>query len=127
MFDLIKKTFLAGVGATVVTKERVESSLKDLVERGKLSAEDANKVATQIVDDGKREFEDARGKFEGALEDWLTKANFANKRDIAALAARIAVIEAKLGIEVEPVVADVAETVESSAAAEAHAEAAEKA
>ena len=127
MFDLIKKTFLAGVGATVVTKERVESSLKDLVERGKLSAEDANKVATQIVDDGKREFEDARGKFEGALEDWRTKANFANKRDIAALAARIAVIEAKLGIEVEPVVADVAETVESSAAAEAHAEAAEKA
>lgn len=127
MFDLIKKTFLAGVGASVVTKERVEGSLKEFVERGKLSAEDANKVAAQIVDDGKREFDEARGKFETALDEWRNKANFATKREVQTLSARIAVIEAQLGIEAEPVAAEAAETVEESAAAEAHTEATEKA
>ena len=39
MLDILKKTILAGIGATVTTKERVESVLEDLVEKGKISTQ----------------------------------------------------------------------------------------
>ena len=34
MIDLLKKTLLAGVGAAVVTKERIEASLDEMVRAG---------------------------------------------------------------------------------------------
>lgn len=102
-----------------MTKERVEGTLKELVERGKLSAEDANKVASQIVDEGKREFEEARGKLEGALEDWRRKANFSTKCELEALAARVALLESKLGLDPEQVSADPADSANTGASADA--------
>ena len=41
MIDLIKKSVMAGIGAAVVTKEKVEEALEDFVRQGKLSAADA--------------------------------------------------------------------------------------
>ena len=44
MIDLIKKTLLAGVGATIITKEKVEAVLQDSIRQGKVSAGDAVKT-----------------------------------------------------------------------------------
>ena len=35
MIDTIKKTILAGVGAAVVTKDKVQAGLEDFVKQGK--------------------------------------------------------------------------------------------
>ena len=35
MFDFVKKAMFAGVGAAVVTKEKVEKSLQEMVDRGR--------------------------------------------------------------------------------------------
>ena len=56
MIDVIKKAILAGVGAAALTKEKTEEALSDLVEKGKLSANDAKEAAKKIADDGKHEF-----------------------------------------------------------------------
>ena len=57
MIDVIKKTILAGVGATVVTKEKVEAVLKDLVDKGKVTAGEASELASKIAEEGRKEFE----------------------------------------------------------------------
>ena len=36
MIDLMKKTLLAGIGATIITKEKVEEALQDYIRQGKV-------------------------------------------------------------------------------------------
>lgn len=97
MFDLLKKTFLAGVGATVVTQKKLEAQMKDFVEKGKVSAEDAQKMAQKIMEEGEREYDEARSNFEKAVDEWKSRANFASVRKVEELEERVAALEAKLG------------------------------
>lgn len=56
MINVIKKTLLAGIGAAVVTKDKVEAGLDELVSQGKLNADDARTFARKLSRDGRREF-----------------------------------------------------------------------
>ncbi|MDD4350000.1 MAG: hypothetical protein PHF70_12905 [Opitutales bacterium] len=94
MLDVIKKTLLAGLGATVVTAERVEKSLSELVEKGKLSADEARKTAQKVVEEGRQEWEQSRTELAKTFEDLLKKAKLARQEDLEALEARIAALEA---------------------------------
>ena len=57
MIDALKKTLLAGVGAAVVSKEKVEAVLGDLVRQGKVTSAEAREVAEKLVAEGRREAE----------------------------------------------------------------------
>jgi polyhydroxyalkanoate synthesis regulator phasin len=93
MIDLIKKTVLAGIGATVTTKEKIEGLLDEYVEKGKLSATEAKSLATRIAEDGKQEFESAKNEFGHVLNDLLKKANVVTHDEIAKLERRVAKLE----------------------------------
>jgi len=54
MIDTIKKTLLAGVGAAVVTKDKVEAALEDFVKQGKVSSGEARAMAEKIAAEGVR-------------------------------------------------------------------------
>ncbi len=96
MIDVVKKTFLAGLGATVVTAERVETVLEDLVKRGKLSADEAKEVASKLAAEGKEEYSQFRSSMGQFFDEMLGKANVATKKDLASIEARLAGIEAAL-------------------------------
>jgi polyhydroxyalkanoate synthesis regulator phasin len=72
MIDLVKKTMLASVGLAVVTKDKVLESLDELVQKGKLTKEEA------------------------AAIDMLNRANVVTKDQYDALAARVTDLEGKL-------------------------------
>lgn len=57
MINAIKKTLLAGIGAAVITKDKVEAGLDELVSQGKLNAKDARVFARKLARDGRREFD----------------------------------------------------------------------
>jgi polyhydroxyalkanoate synthesis regulator phasin len=94
MIDLIKKTMLAGLGATAVTKEKIEGVLHDYVEKGRLSASDAKNLADRIVADGRQEFEQAKHDLGDRLNELLKKSNFATREELTALEKRFATLEA---------------------------------
>ncbi|MBQ6705094.1 MAG: hypothetical protein IJN19_03720 [Opitutales bacterium] len=93
--ETLKKTLFAGVGATVMSADAVKSALTDLVNKGKLSAEDAkaafDKAAARGEEDAKAFYEKAKARGEEALES-LTCA-----KRIELLEQRVAALEAKLG------------------------------
>ncbi len=62
MINAIKKTLLAGIGAAVITKDKVEAGLDELVSQGKLSAADARVFARRLSRDGRRELADVSGE-----------------------------------------------------------------
>lgn len=96
MIDLLKKTLLAGVGAAVVTKDKIESALDDFVRQGKVNAGDARIMAEKIAEQGRREFDDLAAQLSGKLKESFARNDEATQKRLAELEARVKVLEAKL-------------------------------
>ena len=92
MIDSIKKTILAGVGAAVVTKDKVQAGLEDFVRQGKISAADAQAMAEKIARDGRREFENASTKLGDTVRDLASTGDKYLAR-IECLEARVSALE----------------------------------
>lgn len=102
MIDLIKKTLLAGVGAAVITKEKLEDTLADYVRQGKVKADDARIIAEKIAEQGRREFEDLSRSIGEKLQDLSARqtANMAER--VTALEERVRQLEAQLATPPTP-------------------------
>lgn len=96
MLETLKKTIYAGIGATVISAERLNSVLGELVEKGKLSSKEAQDLASKIAEEGRREFDESSQKVGVLVDEWLRKANFAREKDLQDLKARVEKLEAAL-------------------------------
>ncbi len=96
MIDLIKKTLLAGIGATVVTKEKIEAALQDLVKQGKVSTDEATTLASKLAEDGRKEWENTSHDLSERIRDLLAKADYARKSEVAQLERRVQLLEEKV-------------------------------
>ena len=99
MIDVIKKTLLAGVGAAIITKEKAEVLLKDLVEKGKVSAGEASELATKIADEGRKEFETSSKELTEKVKTLVEKADYARRSEVKALEERVRLLEERLAAE----------------------------
>src|SRR4051812_31956140 len=97
MIDVIKKTLLAGVGAAVITKEKVESALGEFVQQGKVSSTEARQMAEKIADQGRREFETMSQQLNDKLREMFTGAERRTQERIPLLEARVTALEAAGG------------------------------
>ena len=97
MIDILRKTILAGVGASVVTVERIESLLDELVERGELSATEAKSAADRLASEGKSEMKDMNKRLSALFDEMLNRAHVATRDDLEALKQRVNALEVKVG------------------------------
>lgn len=97
MMDLIKKTLLAGVGAAVITREKVESALDEFVRQGKVTSQEARAMADKIAADGRREFEELSKSVNDMIRDRFSREERQTQDRLAALEARIAALEQRVG------------------------------
>ncbi|MCF3648964.1 phasin family protein [Synoicihabitans lomoniglobus] len=96
MIDLLKKTLLAGVGAAVITKDKIEGTLDDFVRQGKVNAQDARIMADKIAEQGRREFDELASDLNGRISGLLDRSSAEANARITALEERVKVLEAKL-------------------------------
>ena len=89
MIDALKKTLFAGLGATVVTAEKIESALQEWVEKGKLTADEAKATASRISEESKKEFEEAQSSLKDLFDELLQKSPVVLKKDLDALIQRL--------------------------------------
>lgn len=93
MIEEIKRTLYAGIGAGIVTYEKLTAALDDLVAKGKLTAAEARETADSIKAESKAEFEKAQSSAEKWVNGLLEKAALANKKEVAELRDRIEQLE----------------------------------
>lgn len=96
MIDLLKKTLLAGVGAAVITKDKIEGALDDFVRQGKVNASDARIMADKIAEQGRKEFDDLAGDLNEQISGLLDRKTSDHETRIAALEERLRVLEAAM-------------------------------
>lgn len=93
MIDTLKKSLLAGIGAAVVSKEKVEAVLGDLVRQGKVTSAEAREVAEKLVAEGRREAETLSQELGDKLKAALAGIDPRAQQRLDALEARVAALE----------------------------------
>lgn len=94
MLDAMYKTFLVGVGLAAATKEKIDAHVKELVEKGRLSAQEGRELADGML----KKSEQARKDLQKQVEKWaqraLAKLNVPSRQELEKLAARVEKLEA---------------------------------
>jgi polyhydroxyalkanoate synthesis regulator phasin len=99
MIELFKKTMLAGIGMTVVTKDKVLKSLDEFVEKGKLTRDEAAEMSDKIIQEGCEQTEKVKAEANKLFTEMLHRANLVTKDQYDALAARVVKLEGLLNRE----------------------------
>ena len=95
MIELIKKTVFAGVGAAVLTKDRIDASLREFVKQGKISSKDAKALARKLERQGRQQFVAASNNAGATLKKVLSRAERESQTRIDSLLTRIRKLEKK--------------------------------
>ena len=95
MFELIKKTMLAGVGLAAVTKDKVEELARELTEKGEMSEKEGKELIDELLKKSEQARKDLETKVEDTVRKVLEKMAVATKGDIDSLSERIKNLEQK--------------------------------
>jgi polyhydroxyalkanoate synthesis regulator phasin len=95
MIESFKKTLMAGLGAAVVTREKVQAGLQEFVQQGKLSAADARAAAEKIAAEGRREFEEVSARIGERAREFVGGPDSKLHERLKALEARVTALEFK--------------------------------
>jgi len=96
MSDLFKRAISLGVGLTIVSKEKVEKVVEELVKRGELAPSESKALVDRLVERGEEE----RGMFKSAVQEQVQRVlkgmNIPAQGDLAELQLRIDVLERRV-------------------------------
>jgi polyhydroxyalkanoate synthesis regulator phasin len=96
MFELLKKSILAGLGTAVVTKSKVQETMQKMVEQGKITSEEAEKFTREIVETGESEFKEIREEVSKAINKTLSELNLADREEVDKLQSRLQELEKRM-------------------------------
>ncbi len=96
MLELLRKSVLAGIGAAAITREKVREATRMFVEEGKISSDEAEKIAEDLVKSGERELEDFNSKFQSTFQKFSDTVEVVRKKDFQDLKARVELLERRL-------------------------------
>jgi len=93
MLDIIKKSIYLGLGAATVTKEKIESLVDELVEKGQLAKDDKPKAVQDILDKIEKEEKEIKIKIDDTVTETMNKIGIVAKSDYDTLLKRVEELE----------------------------------
>ncbi len=93
MLEIVKQAMLAGVGALVITKEAVEKATQKLVEEGKISADDAQKLAEEMIKEAEKSGRKLQDKSSDLYQKVVKSMNLVTRAEHEELRARVEALE----------------------------------
>ncbi|MEQ8765859.1 MAG: phasin family protein [Planctomycetota bacterium] len=97
MTDIINKIVNLGLGIASISKDKVESVVNDLVERGKLTQQEGSQVVDELVAKGEAARGEMRQSVESTVKSILESLDMPTRAEVDALKARIEKLEAASG------------------------------
>ncbi len=93
MFDVLKKTFLTGVGLTLMTADKVEEVAREIANAAQLSADKGQEFVDEAVNRARKGREELEATVQRLVNDSLKKTPVATREDIDRLTAKIEQLE----------------------------------
>lgn len=98
MLELLRKGLMAGLGAVVITRDKIREATRTLVDEGKMTTDEAEKFADDLVSSGEREWEDINSKFQSTARKWSDNVEMARKKDLRDLQEKVELMEERLRV-----------------------------
>jgi len=96
MMELLRRMFLATIGAAVIAQEEIETLVNKLVERGEIAEKDGKKLINEMMDKRKSKTSDVSGEINKNIETVLNRMNIPTKADVDALGQKISALSKKV-------------------------------
>ena len=98
MIEEIKKGLMTGIGAVLLTKEKIEESVDKLVKESKIKEEDARKLVEELAGTGQKQASKIEKDVGDVFKKALSGMNVARKDEIIELRRQIDAMEVRLSI-----------------------------
>lgn len=102
MFEIFKKSLFAGLGLAVVTKTKLEKVLEKLVEEGKLSREEAEKMGQELLESGEKQWDDFETKLKETVKGFLENMDLCKASDLKKLEKKVKALDMRLKAQEKP-------------------------
>ena len=96
MFEIFKKSLFAGLGLAVVTKTKLESVLEKLVEEGKMSRDEAEKMGQELLESGEKQWTDFETRLQETVKGFLTNMDSCKATDLKKLEKKVKAMDKRL-------------------------------
>jgi polyhydroxyalkanoate synthesis regulator phasin len=96
MFEIFKKSLFAGLGLAVVTKTKLESALDKLVEEGKLSRSEAEKMGQELLESGEKQWTDFETRLQETVKGFLSNMDISKASEVKKLERKIKALDMRL-------------------------------
>lgn len=91
--DMLKTVVYTGIGVATTATEKLQKTIDDMVEKGKIPAEEGRKIVDEFVDNSEDRREDMEKRVKGVVKSIVDRFDFPTKKDYEALAKRIEKLE----------------------------------
>ena len=98
MFEIFKKSLFAGLGLAVVTKTKLESVLEKLVEEGKMSRDEAEKMGQELMDSGEKQWTDFESRLQETIKGFLDNMDICKASDLKKLEKKLKATNKRLKV-----------------------------
>lgn len=96
--ELIERTFLAGMGAAALTKDRIQKVVEELVSRGQLGREEGLDVVEQLVERSRDEARAVLKKADSSLQGAYRDLGLTPKRELDSLRLLVEQLEHRVSL-----------------------------
>ena len=98
MENIIKKVLYTGVGLVAATTERLQKSVDELVEKGKISEEEGKKVVDDVVKNAETQRPYLENRLKKIVDAAFDKMNLPQGDSFSKMEKRIKSLEVKVGL-----------------------------
>lgn len=91
--DLFKTVIYTGVGVAASATEKVQKAIDELVDKGKMPADEGKKFVDDFVKNTENRREEFEDRFKSAVKSIVDKFDFPTKKDYSALIKRVEKLE----------------------------------
>lgn len=95
MQDIIKKALSLGLGTLLVSKDKIEDIVNELVKDGDLGQEEGKKLVNELVDKGEESLNELEGKIEKIVRGVMEKLNLPSRKELDELKSEIEQLKEK--------------------------------
>lgn len=96
MFDFIRKAALAGIGALTLTEERARKLVGELVEQGRLSAEEGENLLKDMLSRAEASKTEWEGRLREMVHEAFRKMDLVPRKDLAAAEEKVRALERRV-------------------------------
>ena len=96
MQDLFKKALSLGLGAMLVSKDKVEEVVNELVKRGELGREEGKTLVSELIKKGEAGVNEVEGIIEKIVKGVMEKLNLPTRKELNELKSEIEELKEKL-------------------------------